>query len=29
MRMGEIDGFCVGEPWGSHAVDTAGARLVL
>ncbi|MGL4281701.1 MAG: CmpA/NrtA family ABC transporter substrate-binding protein [Albidovulum sp.] len=29
MRVGEIDGFCVGEPWGSHAVDTAGARLVL
>lgn len=25
----EIDGFCVGEPWGSHAVEQAGARLVL
>lgn len=25
----EIDGFCVGEPWGSHAVETADARLVL
>ncbi|PZQ97851.1 MAG: nitrate transporter [Cereibacter sphaeroides] len=25
----EIDGFCVGEPWGSHAVDAACARLVL
>ncbi|MCA0272377.1 MAG: ABC transporter substrate-binding protein [Proteobacteria bacterium] len=29
MQAGEIDGFCVGEPWGSHAVDTAGARLVI
>lgn len=29
MRGGEIDGFCVGEPWGSHAVEVAGARLVL
>jgi two-component system, oxyanion-binding sensor len=29
MLAGEIDGFCVGEPWGSHAVETAGARLVL
>ena len=29
MRAGEIDGFCVGEPWGSHAVEQAGARLVL
>lgn len=24
----EIDGFCVGEPWGSHAVEMAGARLL-
>ncbi|WP_435259832.1 CmpA/NrtA family ABC transporter substrate-binding protein [Thioclava sp. FR2] len=29
MLAGEIDGFCVGEPWGSHAVEQAGARLVL
>lgn len=28
MLAGEIDGFCVGEPWGSHAVEQAGARLV-
>lgn len=25
----EIDGFCVGEPWGSQAVALAGARLLL
>jgi NitT/TauT family transport system ATP-binding protein len=25
----EIDAFCVGEPWGSHAVEVAGAELVL
>ena len=25
----EIDGFCVGEPWGSQAVAVAGAHLVL
>lgn len=25
----EIDVFCVGEPWGSHAVAVAGAELVL
>lgn len=25
----EIDGFCVGEPWGSQAVAVAGARLLL
>jgi two-component system, oxyanion-binding sensor len=25
----EIDAFCVGEPWGSHAVDAAGAELLL
>lgn len=29
LLAGEIDGFCVGEPWGSHAVEHAGARLVL
>lgn len=29
MQAGEIDGFCVGEPWGSHAVEIAGARLAL
>ncbi len=29
LAMGEIDGFCVGEPWGSHAVDAAGALLLL
>jgi two-component system, oxyanion-binding sensor len=29
LLAGEIDGFCVGEPWGSHAVETAGARLLL
>lgn len=29
LRADEIDGFCVGEPWGSHAVERAGARLVL
>lgn len=25
----EIDVFCVGEPWGSHAVEVAGAELLL
>lgn len=25
----EIDGFCVGEPWGSQAVSVVGARLLL
>lgn len=29
LRADEIDGFCVGEPWGSHAVEMAGARLLL
>lgn len=29
LNAGEIDGFCVGEPWGSHAVEEAGAQLVL
>ena len=29
LALGEIDGFCVGEPWGSQAADKAGARLVM
>ncbi|WP_323040497.1 CmpA/NrtA family ABC transporter substrate-binding protein [Gemmobacter sp.] len=29
LQAGEIDGFCVGEPWGTRAVQVAGARLVL
>ncbi|MEM8555539.1 MAG: CmpA/NrtA family ABC transporter substrate-binding protein [Pseudomonadota bacterium] len=29
MAAGEIDAFCVGEPWGSTAVENAGAELVL
>lgn len=29
LEAGEIDGFCVGEPWGSAAASRAGARLVL
>ncbi len=29
LAAGEIDAFCVGEPWGSHAVGTAGASLLL
>lgn len=29
LRAGDIDGFCVGEPWGSAAATEAGARLVL
>ncbi len=29
VLAGEIDGFSVGEPWGSHAVDVAGARLLM
>ncbi|MEO6298965.1 MAG: ABC transporter substrate-binding protein [Paracoccaceae bacterium] len=29
LQADEIDGFCVGEPWGSHAVEVAGARLLL
>ena len=29
LLANEIDGFCVGEPWGSHAVEMADARLVL
>lgn len=29
LKAGEIDGFCVGEPWGSAAVAEAGAQIVL
>lgn len=29
MAAGEIDAFCVGEPWGSVAVDTGVAELIL
>ena len=29
LAAGEIDVFCVGEPWGSHAVETTGAELLL
>jgi NitT/TauT family transport system ATP-binding protein len=29
LEAGEIDGFCVGEPWGTRAVQVAGARLIL
>lgn len=29
LAEGELDAFCVGEPWGSQAVVTAGARLLL
>lgn len=29
LAEGEIDAFCVGEPWGSRAVQVAGARLLL
>lgn len=29
VAQGEIDAFCVGEPWGSHAVDSSGAELLL
>ena len=29
LAADEIDVFCVGEPWGSHAVETVGAELVL
>ncbi|MCB1333435.1 MAG: ABC transporter substrate-binding protein [Roseivivax sp.] len=29
MRSGEIDAFCVGEPWGSQAVETGVATLLL
>lgn len=29
LAAGEIDAFCVGEPWGSHAVETVGAELLL
>ncbi|MDR5651929.1 CmpA/NrtA family ABC transporter substrate-binding protein [Ruixingdingia sedimenti] len=29
LQAAEIDGFCVGEPWGTRAVQVAGARLIL
>ncbi|SFE22685.1 ABC transporter substrate-binding protein [Roseivivax sediminis] len=29
LKAGEIDAFCVGEPWGSYAVETGGATLLL
>lgn len=29
LLAGEIDGFCVGEPWGTRAVQIADARLIL
>ncbi|MEM9638832.1 MAG: CmpA/NrtA family ABC transporter substrate-binding protein, partial [Pseudomonadota bacterium] len=29
IAAGEIDAFCVGEPWGSRAVDQNGAELLL
>jgi len=29
LAAGAIDGFCSGEPWGSHAVATGAGRLVL
>jgi ABC-type nitrate/sulfonate/bicarbonate transport system substrate-binding protein len=29
LAAGEIDAFCVGEPWGSDAVERAGAALLL
>lgn len=29
LAAGEVDAFCVGEPWGSHAVEVAGAELLL
>lgn len=29
MRAGEIEAFCVGEPWGSQAVDLGAAELIL
>lgn len=29
MAAGEIDAFCVGEPWGSVAVETGAAQLIL
>lgn len=29
MEAGEIDAFCVGEPWGSRAVETGGGELLL
>lgn len=29
LRSGEVDAFCVGEPWGSRAVDAEAGELVL
>lgn len=29
MAAGEVDAFCVGEPWGSVAVETGAAELIL
>ncbi len=29
LTSGEIDAFCVGEPWGSRAVDTEAGELIL
>lgn len=29
LEAGEIDGFCVGEPWGTRAVQVAAARMIL
>lgn len=29
LAQDEIDAFCVGEPWGSHAIEVAGAELLL
>lgn len=29
LEAGEIDAFCVGEPWGSHAVETGLGQLLL
>lgn len=29
MEAGQIDAFCVGEPWGSIAAETGAARLIL
>jgi NitT/TauT family transport system ATP-binding protein len=29
LAEGEIDGFCIGEPWGTEAVAESGARIVL
>lgn len=29
LRLGQIDGFCVGEPWNSHALQTGAGRVLL